>query len=97
MTDAQGRIVPVASNKISFAVEGAGKILGVGNGDPSSHEADTFIPEVSTKTIPVNDWRWQLASLPEKGSLAPDYATGFDDSGWKTIKGKTDGDTAKCL
>ncbi len=93
VTDAQGRIVPVAANKISFALEGAGKILGVGNGDPSSHEPDTFIPKVSTKTIPVNDWRWKLADLPAKDSLAPEYAPGFDDSGWKTIKAKTDGDT----
>ena len=41
-TDAQGRVVPVAQNKINFAIEGAGKILGVGNGDPSCHEPDTF-------------------------------------------------------
>jgi beta-galactosidase len=41
--DAQGRVVPVAQNKINFAIEGAGKILGVGNGDPSCHEPDTFV------------------------------------------------------
>ena len=41
--DAQGRMVPTAGNKINFTIEGAGKILGVGNGDPSCHEADTFI------------------------------------------------------
>ena len=40
--DAQGRVVPVAQNKINFHLEGAGKILGVGNGDPSCHEPDTF-------------------------------------------------------
>ncbi|MEJ0091440.1 MAG: beta-galactosidase GalA [Limisphaerales bacterium] len=93
VTDAQGRIVPVASDKINFTLEGAGKILGVGNGDPSSHEPDTFIPKTSTKTIPVSDWRWQLANLPASGSTAPEYAPGFDDSGWKAIKTKTDGDT----
>ena len=38
--DAQGRIVPVADNKVSFAVDGPGKIIGVGNGDPSCHEPD---------------------------------------------------------
>jgi len=27
--DAQGRFVPVAQNKINFAIEGAGKIIGV--------------------------------------------------------------------
>ena len=37
--DAQGNIVPTASNSISFAVSG-GSILGVGNGNPGSLEAD---------------------------------------------------------
>ncbi len=38
--DAEGRVLPVTSNEISFAVSGAGKLLGVGNGDPTSHESD---------------------------------------------------------
>lgn len=38
--DEQGRLVPNASNLIHFEIEGPGKILGVGNGDPSSHEPD---------------------------------------------------------
>jgi beta-galactosidase len=37
--DTQGNVVPIATNLINFAVSG-GSILGVGNGDPSSHEAD---------------------------------------------------------
>ncbi len=37
--DAQGNIVPTASNTISFGVSG-GAIIGVGNGNPSSLEAD---------------------------------------------------------
>jgi beta-galactosidase len=37
--DAQGRAVPVASNLVKFEITG-GKIIGVGNGDPASHEAD---------------------------------------------------------
>jgi beta-galactosidase len=42
--DSQGRIVPTASNKIRFELTGPGKIIGVGNGDPSCREADR--PEV---------------------------------------------------
>ncbi|HXR06344.1 MAG TPA: beta-galactosidase GalA, partial [Candidatus Acidoferrum sp.] len=38
--DAQGRVVPVATNLISFTLSGGGAILGVGNGNPTSHEAD---------------------------------------------------------
>jgi beta-galactosidase len=38
-------------------------VLGVGNGDPSSHEADRFIP--STFSRPVPGWRWApLESQP---------------------------------
>jgi beta-galactosidase len=38
--DAQGRCVPIASNDITFQVAGPGKLIGLGNGDPSSHESD---------------------------------------------------------
>jgi beta-galactosidase len=38
--DAQGRVVPVANDKITFTVQGVGKLIGVGNGDPSSHDPD---------------------------------------------------------
>jgi beta-galactosidase len=37
--DAQGNIVPTANNTVSFVVNG-GAIIGVGNGNPSSLEAD---------------------------------------------------------
>ncbi len=38
--DAQGNVVPTATNEIYFSASGNGAILGVGNGNPSSHEAD---------------------------------------------------------
>jgi beta-galactosidase len=37
--DSQGLVVPTATNLVNFIVSG-GAIIGVGNGDPSSHEAD---------------------------------------------------------
>jgi len=40
IVDAQGRVVPTAMNEVTFSVTGPGKIIGVGNGDPSSHEPD---------------------------------------------------------
>jgi beta-galactosidase len=40
IVDREGRVVPVASNMVRFALKGNGHILGVGNGDPSSHEPD---------------------------------------------------------
>jgi beta-galactosidase len=38
--DKEGREVPDADNMIRFSIKGDGKIIGVGNGDPSSHEPD---------------------------------------------------------
>jgi beta-galactosidase len=40
--DKKGREVPDSSNLIEFSLKGNGKILGVGNGDPSSHEPDQY-------------------------------------------------------
>jgi beta-galactosidase len=48
VVDREGREVPDADNMIKFKIEGDGKIIGVGNGDPSSHEPDK-----------CNDGAWQ--------------------------------------
>jgi beta-galactosidase len=40
VVDRQGREVPDASDLIRFSVNGDLKLIGVGNGDPSSHEPD---------------------------------------------------------
>ncbi|WP_239004527.1 beta-galactosidase GalA [Paenibacillus tepidiphilus] len=49
--DEQGVVVPTADNEIHFEVAGAGTLLGVGNGNPSSHEADK-----STLRRAFNGW-----------------------------------------
>jgi beta-galactosidase len=36
--DATGRMAPTAANEVAFELEGEGKILGLDNGDPQSHE-----------------------------------------------------------
>jgi beta-galactosidase len=38
--DSAGRVVPDASDLVTFSVAGPAQIVGVGNGDPSSHEPD---------------------------------------------------------
>jgi beta-galactosidase len=38
--DKEGREVPDADNLVQFQLEGDAKIIGLGNGDPSSHESD---------------------------------------------------------
>jgi len=36
--DQDGNLVPVADNTVEFEVEGCGKLIGVDNGNPTSHE-----------------------------------------------------------
>jgi beta-galactosidase len=48
--DSQGRVVPTATNLINFSITG-GAIIGVGNGNPSSHEPDK-----------TNQWQRQVFS-----------------------------------
>ncbi|MEA5259680.1 beta-galactosidase GalA [Arcicella aquatica] len=43
VVDKEGREVPDADNMIRFSLKGDAKIIGVGNGDPSSHEPDKCI------------------------------------------------------
>lgn len=40
IVDSQGREVPDANNLVKFTITGPAKIIGVGNGKPSSHEPD---------------------------------------------------------
>jgi beta-galactosidase len=40
IVDAKGRVVPTADREVTFTISGEGRLIGVGNGDPSSHEAD---------------------------------------------------------
>ncbi|MGH9735366.1 MAG: glycoside hydrolase family 2 TIM barrel-domain containing protein [Candidatus Acidiferrales bacterium] len=40
IVDRNGRVVPVAMNDVTFQLSGPGRLIGVGNGDPSSHEPD---------------------------------------------------------
>jgi beta-galactosidase len=40
VVDAQDRVVSDADNLIRFSISGAGSLVGVGNGDPASHESN---------------------------------------------------------
>lgn len=40
VVDREGRVVPTASDFVTFTLEGPGSIAGVGNGDPICHEPD---------------------------------------------------------
>ncbi len=38
--DGQGRYAPLADNSVAFKIDGPARLIGVGNGDPTSHEPD---------------------------------------------------------
>ena len=67
--DARGRVVPTACNQVTFAIAG-GRILGVGNGDPSCHEPDQVHPAITR--LNVENWRGRIAPAgTELGAAAP--------------------------
>ena len=75
--DDKGLIVPTANNEVLFSLKGAGNILGVGNGDPSSHEPDKFLPTIKVSKISG------LKELTVKTlENSKDIIEDFDDSGW---------------
>jgi beta-galactosidase len=89
VTDAQGRIVPVASNLVHFELSGPGKIIGVGNGDPACHEPDVYFTQYPSHSVSLNeDWRWK--KVPDvHSSQQPELGTNFDDSSWETADVKS--------
>lgn len=76
--DKNNLAVPTAGNEITFSVQGPGKIIGVGNGDPTSLENDRFIETIETVRI---------ENLKEKAVDSMDVTneTGLavDDTNWK--------------
>ncbi len=77
VNDGKGRFDPVADNDISFNLTGPGKIIGVGNGDPASHEPDKYFREV--KQLPIE--KAKIAVIEQQGNQ-PEIQPNFDDSSW---------------
>ena len=88
--DAQGRPVPTANLAVAFEISGPGRIIGVGNGNPNSHEPEVFLPP-APRFVPVSGWRWKLANVPGDRSAVPEYANDFNDSTWTVLKPDDDG------
>jgi beta-galactosidase len=76
--DAKGRPVPTAGNEIEFSLEGPGRIIGVGNGDPSSHDPDKYLETVSS--VKIENLREK--AVAGKTGLS-EVAFDTDDSNWK--------------
>ena len=88
LKDKNGLHIPTSTNEIKFTINGPGKIIGVGNGDPTSHEPDKYLETISTL---------DLTNLKEKIVEGTDNrletSAEFDDSDWQ--KAFTDERTEK--
>lgn len=80
IVDERGRIVPTAGNPVSFNLTGPGRIIGVGNGDPTCHEADKVYAAAPSVVTPV---KWKSCIIPERGSEPGEVAAGFPDESWQ--------------
>jgi beta-galactosidase len=77
VNDVKGKLVPTASNEITFTIKGPGKIIGVGNGDPSSHEPDRYFEDVARIKIEI------LKKLEVENTLnRPEVSPDLDVSKW---------------
>jgi beta-galactosidase len=81
VADAAGAIVPTAANRIAFETTGPIRIIGVGNGDPGSHEADR--PAERYVFHPLSNWRALAADRNDDPAL---YAKDVDTSAWRDPK-----------
>ena len=75
--DNKNRLVPTANQKIAFTISGPGKIIGVGNGDPASHEAEQFVETIDK--LAVTNFRYQLS---DHIGNTKEAAFEYDDSNW---------------
>lgn len=78
INDNKKRLVPTAENEVNFEIEGPAKIIGVGNGDPTSLEPDKFIRKVNA--IRIENLREKIV---DKRKNLPEVAFVFDDAKWK--------------
>jgi beta-galactosidase len=70
--------VPDANNEISFSIQGPGKIIGVGNGDPTSRENEKFIETI--ETVKIQDLKEKAV---ENMDLTNETGMDVDDTKWK--------------
>jgi beta-galactosidase len=78
VADAAGRIVPTAGDQIDFEASGPIRIIGVGNGDPGSHEPDH--PADRHAFHPLSGWRTLAVDGPDHPAA---HAETVDTSGWR--------------
>lgn len=85
LTDKNGLHVPTANDEITFSIKG-GKILGVGNGNPTSLESDKFIDNIDL--VAINNFKEKKlasADFPDKikDDSDTDWSEAFKDRDYK--------------
>lgn len=70
--------VPDADNEIGFSIEGPAKIIGIGNGDPTSLEKEKFIETI--ETIKIMDLKEKAVDSME---VTNETGKDVDDTKWK--------------
>jgi beta-galactosidase len=63
VVDREGRVVPTAQDRIRFEVDGAARLIGMGNGDPGSHESDK--PAELHRYAGAGSWRHKAVARPQ--------------------------------
>ncbi len=63
--DQEGRVVPTAENLVRFEISGPARIIGVGNGNPISHESD----HASQRRVYCGLAQVLLVTLPSSGRI----------------------------
>jgi beta-galactosidase len=87
--DAKGREIPTATNLIQFETEGKGIIIGVGNGDPSSHEADKYLTGNYKRSLFSGKCQVIVQSTKESGTIILKAASDGVETGTVTINTST--------
>jgi beta-galactosidase len=71
--------VPDATDEITFSISGPGKIIGVGNGNPSSLEADKYLETI--KVIEIENLKEKMVTGI---NAVAETAEAYDDAQWQT-------------
>jgi beta-galactosidase len=70
--------VPTADDEITFTLNGPGKIIGVGNGNPTSLEADRFLEKISEVKINIEKEK-AVSDIVNRTEIGVDY----NDTDWQ--------------
>lgn len=81
VVDREGRVVPTAAHRVAFEASGPVRLIGMGNGDPGSHEADR--PTELHRYAAATRWRHRSIARPEEAAALMAGTGGTGDAGWR--------------